>query len=193
MPNFVTDPQQRLYWFAAIVFLAYAVYSPFDPGFVIWFYRFFPEDDARRSRYLLYQQIAASVMASMGLTELAHLPMGELSGGMRQKVYIAMALAQQTPVILMDEPTTYLDIAQQRAFGEMMQQLASQGKALLLVLHDLLLALRISHKIVVLSGGRVRFCGTPQELMASPVLEEVYGVEIKSVQTQRGERLFYDF
>ena len=65
MPNFVADPQQRLYWFAAIVFLAYAVYSPFDPGFVIWFYRFFPEDDARRSRYLLYQQIAASVMASV--------------------------------------------------------------------------------------------------------------------------------
>lgn len=138
-------------------------------------------------------EIAASVMASMGLTELAHLPMGELSGGMRQKVYIAMALAQQTPVILMDEPTTYLDIAQQRAFGEMMQELAAQGKALLLVLHDLLLALRISHKIVVLSGGTVRFCGTPQELMASPVLGEVYGVEIKSVQTPQGERLFYDF
>ena len=65
MPKFVLDPQQRLYWFAAIVFLAYALYSPFDPGFVIWFYRFFPEDEARRSRYLLYQQIAASVVASV--------------------------------------------------------------------------------------------------------------------------------
>ncbi len=65
MPKFVIDPQQRLYWFAAIVFLAYALYSPFDPGFVIWFYRFFPEDEARRSRYLLYQQIAASVVASV--------------------------------------------------------------------------------------------------------------------------------
>ncbi|MBR4039838.1 MAG: MFS transporter [Clostridia bacterium] len=65
MPQFVHDPQQRLYWFAAIVFLAYALYAPFDPGFVIWFYRFFPQDDARRSRYLLYQQIAASVMASV--------------------------------------------------------------------------------------------------------------------------------
>lgn len=65
MPKFVIDPQQRLYWFAAIVFLAYALYSPFDPGFVIWFYRFFPEDEARRSRYLLYQQIAASIMASI--------------------------------------------------------------------------------------------------------------------------------
>lgn len=65
MPQFVIDPQQRLYWFAAIVFLAYAVYAPFDPGFVIWFYRFFPKDEARRSRYLLYQQIAASVVASV--------------------------------------------------------------------------------------------------------------------------------
>ena len=65
MPQFVADPQQRLYWFAGIVFLAYAVYAPFDPGFVIWFYRFFPQDDARRSRYLLYQQIAASVIGSV--------------------------------------------------------------------------------------------------------------------------------
>ena len=65
MPQFVADPQQRLYWFAGIVFLAYAVYAPFDPGFVIWFYRFFPEDDARRSRYLLYQQVAASIVASV--------------------------------------------------------------------------------------------------------------------------------
>ena len=65
MPQFVIDPQQRLYWFAGIVFLAYAVYAPFDPGFVIWFYRFFPDDDARRSRYLLYQQIAASVIGSV--------------------------------------------------------------------------------------------------------------------------------
>ena len=65
MPQFVIDPQQRLYWFAAIVFLAYALYAPFDPGFVIWFYRFFPKEDTRRSRYLLYQQIAASVVASV--------------------------------------------------------------------------------------------------------------------------------
>jgi len=65
MPRFVFDPQQRLYWFAAIVFLAYALYAPFDPGFVIWFYRFFPQDDGRRSRYLLYQQIAASIISSV--------------------------------------------------------------------------------------------------------------------------------
>ena len=67
MPRFVSDPQQRLIFFAVIIFLAQAVYAPFDPGFVIWFYRFFPEDDARRSRYLLYQQIAASVIGSIVL------------------------------------------------------------------------------------------------------------------------------
>ena len=65
MPEFVIDPQQRLYWFVAILFLAQALYAPFDPGFVIWFYRFFPEDDERRSRYLLYQQIAASIISSV--------------------------------------------------------------------------------------------------------------------------------
>ena len=67
MPQFVIDPQQRLCWFAAIVFLAYAGYAPFDPGFVIWFYRFFPEDDERRARYLLYQQIAAAVISCIFL------------------------------------------------------------------------------------------------------------------------------
>ncbi|MBR3796874.1 MAG: MFS transporter [Clostridia bacterium] len=67
MPQFVIDPQQRLYWFTAIVFLAYAGYAPFDPGFVIWFYRFFPQDDERRARYLLYQQMAAAVISCVFL------------------------------------------------------------------------------------------------------------------------------
>ena len=97
MPQFVIDPQQRLYWFAAIVFLAYAGYAPFDPGFVIWFYRFFPEDDERRARYLLYQQIAAAMMSCVFLmvgsmitdavTNSAH--QYELINGLR---YFAFAL-----------------------------------------------------------------------------------------------------
>ena len=136
--------------------------------------------------------IAAEMMEQMGLTELAYTPMSQLSGGMRQKVYIAMALAQQTPVVLMDEPTTYLDIAQQLSFGDMVGDLAQQGKAVLLVLHDLLFALRISHRIVVMDGGRVVACGTPEEIMASGVLERLYGVVVKSVETEQGTRLYYD-
>lgn len=136
--------------------------------------------------------IAAEVMEKMGLADLAHVPMSQLSGGMRQKVYIAMALAQHTPVVLMDEPTTYLDIAQQLNFGDMVADLARQGKAVVLVLHDLLFALRISHRIVVMESGRVVACGTPQEIMASGVLERLYGVVVKSVETEQGTRLYYD-
>lgn len=136
--------------------------------------------------------IAAEVMAQMGLTELAHTPMSQLSGGMRQKVYIAMALAQQTPVVLMDEPTTYLDIAQQLNFGDMVTDLAQQGKAVLLVLHDLLFALRISQRIVVMEEGKVAACGTPREIMEKGILERLYGVVIKSVETEQGTRLYYD-
>lgn len=136
--------------------------------------------------------IANQVMEKMGLTDLAHVPMSQLSGGMRQKVYIAMALAQHTPVVLMDEPTTYLDIAQQLNFGDMARDLASQRKAVVLVLHDLLFALRISHRIVVMETGRVLACGSPQEIMESGVLEKLYGVKICSVETEQGTRLYYD-
>lgn len=137
--------------------------------------------------------IAQEVMKTVGIDHLTHLPLRQLSGGMRQKVYIAMALAQQTPVVLMDEPTTYLDIAQQMNFGVMAQELAAQGKAVLLVLHDLLLALRISHRIVVMDGGRVLFSGTPRETMDSGILQQLYGVEVASLETEQGQRLYYNY
>ena len=88
--------------------------------------------------------IAGEAMGQLGIEELAARPMAQLSGGMRQKVYIAMALAQQAPVIIMDEPTTYLDIGQQLRFGEMVRKLSEEGKTVLLVLHDILLALKLS-------------------------------------------------
>lgn len=67
MPQLVTDPQQRLIWFCVIVFLAYALYAPFTPGFTIWFYRFFPKDNERRTRYLVFQQALSTVMSSLVL------------------------------------------------------------------------------------------------------------------------------
>lgn len=65
MPQFVTDPKARLFWFSIILFLGYAVYAPFGPGFTIWFYRFYPKDNERRTRYLLFQQVFASIMSSV--------------------------------------------------------------------------------------------------------------------------------
>ena len=87
------------------------------------------------------------------MEELAEQSMSSLSGGTRQKVYIAMAIAQDTPVILMDEPTSFLDIAHQLRLMELAKELAKKGKAVVLVLHDLSLAMRIADVIVVMADG----------------------------------------
>ena len=84
--------------------------------------------------------------------DLAGLPVQTLSGGQRQKIYLAMALAQDTQTILMDEPTTYLDIQHQLDLMRFSQTLAGEGKAVVLVLHDLCLALRFAHRGAVMAG-----------------------------------------
>ncbi len=135
---------------------------------------------------------AADAMGRMGIAGLSEIPMAKLSGGMRQKVYIAMALAQQAGVIVMDEPTTYLDIGQQVKFAVLVKELAQAGKTVLLVLHDLPLALKISDQVAVLSGGKILSCGSAKEILASGVMGELYGVRIKSIRTEIGNQYFYD-
>lgn len=136
--------------------------------------------------------IAREAMERMGIWELAGRQMSELSGGMRQKVYLAMALAQQAPVIIMDEPTTYLDIGQQVRFEKMIRQLSEEGKTVLLVLHDILLALKLSDRIGALMNGRIIREGAPEEILRSHVLEEMYGVAVKTVSTETGIQYYYE-
>ena len=137
--------------------------------------------------------IAEQAMSQMGIVELAERPMAELSGGMRQKVYIAMALAQQAAVIVMDEPTTYLDIGQQIKFADLIRKLSEDGKTILLVLHDLPLAFKISGQIAVIWNGVVAEYGTAQKILKSGVIERLCGVTVKSTLTEAGEQYFYDF
>lgn len=131
--------------------------------------------------------IARKALEWVGLSDLEEEPVNRLSGGMRQKVYIAMALAQNTPVILMDEPTTYLDIYHQLKVMEMARDLANEGKTVVMVLHDLSQALRTADEIVVLCNGNVVFQGTPQEVYESGKLTEVFGVRIRKHETETGE------
>ncbi len=126
--------------------------------------------------------IAKEAMEKMGIYDLRDRPLCELSGGMRQKVYIAMALCQGTSVILMDEPTSFLDISGQYTLSDTLRALANEGKALLIVLHDILLALRISDRIAVLDEGKIRFVGTPNEFISSGLPEEIYKVSICSAE-----------
>ena len=127
----------------------------------------------------------------VGAADLASRPLPELSGGQRQKVYLAMALAQDTAAILMDEPTTYLDVGCQLEVMALARRLAEEGRAVVMVLHDLTLALRCAHRAALLHEGRVRQLGTPEELYRGEALEQVMGVTLGRVETAEGWRYFY--
>ena len=127
----------------------------------------------------------------VGARELADRPLPQLSGGQRQKIYLAMALAQDAAAILMDEPTTYLDVGCQLEVMALARRLAEEGRAVVMVLHDLTLALRYAHRAALLGGGHVVQTATPEELYAGEALERVMGVRLGRVETEEGWRYFY--
>ena len=131
-------------------------------------------------------RIAKAALRWAGLEDLAEENVGHLSGGMQQKVYIAMALAQNADMILLDEPATYLDVAQQLKLLDMTKQLAGERKGVVLVLHDLSQALRTADTVVLMRDGSVVSVGTPEEIYESGRLQEVFGVQIERVQTESG-------
>ena len=115
---------------------------------------------------------------------MADRPVGELSGGQRQKVYLAMALAQDTETVFMDEPTTYLDVRHQLEVMAVSRRLADMGRAVVLVLHDLSLALREADRLAVLSEGTLCQLGTPEEIFEGGELDRVFGVAVRRVRTE---------
>lgn len=100
----------------------------------------------------------------------------ELSGGQRQRVWVAMVLAQQTPTLLLDEPTTFLDIAHQYELLEMLRRLHDSGRTLVAVLHDLNQACRYASRLVVMKDGRVVATGAPTEIVDADLIEQVFGI-----------------
>ena len=124
--------------------------------------------------------IARRAMEQMGVADLAAAPLCTLSGGMRQNVYIAMALAQDTDYILLDEPTTYLDISHQLELMQVLRKLASSGKGIVAVMHDLPMAFTYCDRILLLDGGKVLAQGTPQDVRG--YVEQVFGIGLESGQ-----------
>lgn len=108
---------------------------------------------------------------------LADRRLTELSGGQRQRAFLAMMLAQDTPVVLLDEPTTWLDINHQVELMRLMDELKAQGKTVVTVLHDLNQASRYCDHLVVLANGRVTAQGTPEVVMQPEMLKRVFSVE----------------
>ena len=130
-------------------------------------------------------------MEALGIGNLAGRSLPTLSGGQRQKVYIAMALAQDTPVVLMDEPNTFLDIAHQLQLMAQARALAGEGKAVVLVLHDLPLALTVADSLAVLWEGRCLCQGDPDTVFQSGHLKAAFGVEIHRIHTEAGWKYYY--
>lgn len=136
-------------------------------------------------------RMAEKAMETMGIADLAQRSMSSLSGGTRQKVYIAMALAQDTPIILMDEPTTFLDVAYQLQMMEQARFLAHSGKAVVMVLHDLSMALQTADMLAVMDQGSIAACGQPQEVYESGCLQQVFGIGLQRYETEDGWQYYY--
>nr|WP_216653867.1 ABC transporter ATP-binding protein [Nocardioides sp. zg-DK7169] len=121
--------------------------------------------------------VAAALEATQTV-ELAERPVDELSGGQRQRVWIAMALAQETDVLLLDEPTTYLDVSHQIEVLDLLTDLnRERGTTIVMVLHDLNLAARYADQLIALAGGRLHAAGTPQEVLTEDTVRAVFGLD----------------
>lgn len=122
--------------------------------------------------------IVQESMEMTGVAELAERSIDELSGGQRQRVWIAMALAQRTDILLLDEPTTYLDIKHQLEVLDLLVELnETHGTTIAMVIHDLNLAARYSDELIAVSNGNVYAQGSPQDVMTQQTVKDVFGVD----------------
>ena len=124
------------------------------------------------------REIIAWALAITHLDDFSGRALDALSGGQRQRAWIAMALAQDTDLILLDEPTTYLDMAHQLEVLELLRSLnEEQGKTIALVIHELNLAARFADWMIALKAGSIRGAGTPEEVMTPAMLQDVFGLD----------------
>ncbi|MGO3832581.1 MAG: ABC transporter ATP-binding protein [Microbacteriaceae bacterium] len=119
----------------------------------------------------------AAALEATNTTELSPRLIDELSGGQRQRVWVAMALAQETPLLLLDEPTTFLDIAHQIELLELFRRLHGEGRTLVAVLHDLNQAARYATHIIAMKDGRIVAEGAPAEIITVELVREVFDLE----------------
>ncbi|PQM73904.1 ABC transporter ATP-binding protein [Corynebacterium sp. J010B-136] len=123
------------------------------------------------------EEAVNAALEATRLTELGSRFVAELSGGQRQRVWIAMLLAQQTPIMLLDEPTTFLDIAHQYELMELLRDFHEDGKTVVTVLHDLDQAARYADHLIVMKQGKVITTGFPQDVLTKELVKEVFGLE----------------
>jgi iron complex transport system ATP-binding protein len=121
-------------------------------------------------------------LAATGIGALAGRALDDLSGGQRQHAWIAMALAQDTELLLLDEPTTYLDLAHQVAVLELVRDLNERGgRTIVMVLHDLNQAARYADEVVAIRAGRIVAAGPPDQVVTAELVREVFGAEVEII------------
>ncbi|HYZ09489.1 MAG TPA: ABC transporter ATP-binding protein [Pseudonocardiaceae bacterium] len=124
----------------------------------------------------------AEALRWTGMFDLADRPVDELSGGQRQRAWISMALAQGTDLLLLDEPTTFLDLAHQVDVLDLVERLhAETGRTVVMVLHDLNLAARYAQRLVAMKDGAIAAQGDPADVLTEDLLAEVFGLEARVV------------
>jgi iron complex transport system ATP-binding protein len=131
-------------------------------------------------------------LALLGLEGMAHRPFVELSGGERRRVIIAMALAQEPQLLLLDEPTAHLDIGHQVEVMGLLSRLAHEGLAVVAALHDLNLALRFAHRVALLHRGRLLAQGPPEEVLRPHLVSEVYGIPLRLLRQDGQQVMVWD-
>ena len=126
--------------------------------------------------------IAEACMAYTGVSELADNPLHAMSGGQRQRVLLAKVLAQQTPVLFLDEPATGLDIIYQEEIFRFCRELSAAGKTVLLVAHELSLAARFCSRLLLIGRGTLLADGVPKDVLTDALLSQAYGAPVRVVE-----------
>jgi iron complex transport system ATP-binding protein len=132
--------------------------------------------------------IVAEALRMTGVADLAHRPVDSLSGGQRQRVWISMTLAQGTDLLLLDEPTTYLDLAHAIDVIDLVDDLHEGGCTVVMVLHDLNLAVRYSDNLIVMKDGSVVAQGHPSDVITSDLLLDTFGLQARVIDDPVSER-----
>jgi len=138
------------------------------------------------------KQAVEAALRDADAAELAERDVDTLSGGEKQRVLLAMILAQNTPIALLDEPTAHLDLSYEAAFLELLRKLKKERKkTFLVILHDLNLAVRYADDLIVLDGGKIRFAGTKEACLEQGVLEETFSLRRFTLRDGAEERIFF--
>ncbi|TDD95381.1 ABC transporter ATP-binding protein [Actinomadura rubrisoli] len=132
--------------------------------------------------------VVERALAMTGVSDLADRPVDALSGGQRQRVWISMTLAQGTDLLLLDEPTTYLDLAHAIDVLDLVDDLHESGRTVVMVLHDLNLAARYSDNLIVMRAGSILAQGHPRDVITAGLLDEAFGLRAEVIDDPVGDR-----